>query len=69
MGVCTCPAGQVRCASGCVNPTSDNNNCGSCGHTCPVCTTCVGGMCFNSPSGTPCPTGTCDGNGMCVFHG
>jgi hypothetical protein len=38
-GVCSppvpgCPDGQISCSSGCIDPSSDPNNCGGCGYNC-----------------------------------
>ena len=37
--------GGVCCASGCVNPSSDPQNCGACGYVCPGGASCLGGYC------------------------
>jgi hypothetical protein len=50
-----CPAGQIVCSSGCVDPMTDNNNCMTCGTTCVRGQSCVSGVC-QCPSGqTVCP--------------
>jgi hypothetical protein len=40
-----CPAGQIVCTAGCVDPMTDPNNCQTCGTTCPQGQSCVGGSC------------------------
>lgn len=67
-----CPNG-ICCNGICVDTQTDPTNCGGCGQSCDdgnPCTDdfCVNGTCFSVPSssGTPCPTGECDGNGNCV---
>lgn len=62
-GIC-CFRGEQVCPPGvCVDVTSDPNNCGRCGHACPVCINgrcCVGAGQHCAPSGTPCCEGACD---------
>jgi hypothetical protein len=38
----TCPASRTLCSGKCVDLLTDNNNCGSCGYTCPTGTRCEG---------------------------
>lgn len=58
-----CADGLIRCADGCIDPTSDQSNCGMCENTCPAGTrgaaACEAGTCT-----LVCPTGfaTCDGD-------
>jgi len=52
-----CSTGLTRCPpAGCVDLSSDNNNCGSCGRICSGGTTCQGGSCA-------CPSGQTDCGG------
>ncbi|MGK5086611.1 hypothetical protein WDW86_03565 [Bdellovibrionota bacterium FG-2] len=69
-GVCKnfCAAGQILCGATCVDPTSDDANCGSCGKVCPSIVN-GSGACINSVCGVKqCNSGyaNCDmypGNG------
>jgi hypothetical protein len=40
-----CMNGRIGCNGTCVDATTDNNNCGTCGTVCPAGTTCTGGQC------------------------
>jgi hypothetical protein len=40
-----CPAGYSQCGTQCVDTTRDRNNCGGCGHVCPVGKDCSNGQC------------------------
>jgi hypothetical protein len=42
-GQCVCPPGTTFCFGGCVDLSTDNNNCGTCGNFCQD----VGGICQN----------------------
>jgi hypothetical protein len=57
MIVCTA-TGKLWCSGTCVDQKTDNNNCGSCGTTCPTGKSCSGGICS-------CPTGYYYINGAC----
>jgi hypothetical protein len=69
MGTCTtsCSATQVNCSGTCVNPLTDNNNCGPltmgtgvCGRVCPGGQSCQGGACTTTCSlGQTVCSGTC----------
>jgi hypothetical protein len=50
-GVCTCPIEQPDvCEQGCVDLTSDDDNCGTCGHSCEPGATCRVGVCGPRPT-------------------
>jgi hypothetical protein len=49
-GTCSCSSGYTPCGTSCVNVNTDNNNCGTCNHVCPV---------SASPSSATTCTGTC----------
>ena len=44
--------GQTMCSDGCKDLSSDDNNCGSCGHTCGAGTTCQSGSCVCKTEGS-----------------
>ena len=57
-GSCQCPTGQTMCDSpqglpACVDITTDSNNCGACGNTCPG-GTCTSGSCCTGCTGECC---------------
>jgi hypothetical protein len=61
-GTTCCPQGEIACYTGsdpvtCVDPSTDPNNCGSCGNSCAP-QSCCAGVC--------CEGGTCCWNGVCV---
>jgi hypothetical protein len=69
MGTCTtsCSSSQVNCSGTCVNPLTDNNNCGPlamgtgvCGRVCPGGQSCQNGACT-----TTCSTGQTNCSGTC----
>jgi len=68
--LCTCPSGKTRCGGICVDPSTDNNNCGGCGNSCATGATCAGGSCATLVcNGTACQGGTaCCSNGACPFQ-
>jgi hypothetical protein len=56
---CACPAGETLC-HGCVDESTDPNNCGACFNVCPAGDTCQAGVCTPPPpillaSGQPFP--------------
>ena len=61
----TCSGALTACPSvdpaACVDATSDNNNCGSCGNVCPAGLTCANSSC--------CPASQTLCNGVCVTEG
>ncbi|HRI63216.1 MAG TPA: hypothetical protein PK156_03235 [Polyangium sp.] len=74
-GGATCGAGMLCCQmpAGCVDPTTDVNNCGACGRACPSGFICTG----TAPATALChcdadadcnggSMGTCMGNGQCM---
>jgi phospholipase C len=40
-----CPAPSIPCGAGCIDPTADNSNCGSCGNPCGANEQCLNGQC------------------------
>jgi hypothetical protein len=54
-----CPEGQTECAGGCVDLSTDPDNCGRCGNLCSQGDTCVNGSCQSG--------GQCQGHGDCDF--
>jgi len=65
-----CANGEACCSDACVNLSSDNNNCGACGHVCPAGSTCQNGECVNPSCGcdvnTPCNQAIpCGGSDSC----
>jgi hypothetical protein len=70
-----CKGGTAKCGKQCVNTTSDEENCGTCGHACGARTTCCSGACVDTAvdenncgeCGNECePDGSCQG-GECVL--
>jgi hypothetical protein len=54
-----CPAGTTDCNRACTSTQVDAQNCGMCGHACPVGEQCTRGVCG-------CPPGQSRCGGMCV---
>ena len=54
-----CGTGLTVCGTGCVDTTTNNANCGTCGNACESPRTCGSGKCN-------CPSGYTDCNGQCV---
>src|SRR5262249_11899154 len=50
-----CPGGTTVCNGLCVDTTSDENNCGTCGHVC-VAQSCVASMCETTVTQVPVPS-------------
>lgn len=57
----TCASPRVMCSSGCVDPRTDANNCGSCGNRCDS-GTCAGGACMAIMPGCTAPRTLCSGS-------
>jgi hypothetical protein len=61
-GSVACHAGQTCCSGTCIDLTSDDTNCGSCGHICLSGEHCQNGSCNGCPSGQM----QCPGVAMCI---
>ncbi|MBI5515737.1 MAG: VCBS repeat-containing protein [Deltaproteobacteria bacterium] len=80
LGSCTCRAGQRSCDGACSDPMTDANNCGTCGHVCPVPPSRGAGICFEGrciitcdegygPCGTTCTVGCACPSGQTLCGG
>ncbi len=58
-GALCCQAGTAACASGCINPQTDNAHCGACGNACPAGQQCAGGRCNSATSCGLCVIASC----------
>ena len=61
-----CKTGLVPCGTTCVDPGSDNANCGGCGNVCTEPARCIIGECVVSEGGGGCRTGLTGCGGVCV---
>ncbi len=59
IGNTACASGLTICGTGCVDTTTNNANCGTCGNACASPRTCGASAC-------QCPSGYTDCNGQCV---
>jgi hypothetical protein len=55
-----CAPGQLQCGAGCVDPSTDGNNCGTCGHACGADGVCTGGSCSCLNGTSSCSDGCVD---------
>jgi hypothetical protein len=58
IGSTACSGSLKLCGTGCVDTTTDADNCNTCGNVCPAERTCAGGKCVCPSSYTDC-SGTC----------
>ncbi|MCK6513039.1 hypothetical protein L6R29_24175 [Myxococcota bacterium] len=70
---CTCPSGQTRCGSICVDLQTNNDHCGACGQKCGIGTGCKAGSCKPvvpppCASNADCAAGQVCSNGQCQPH-
>lgn len=61
----TCSMGEIDCAGTCVDPLTDESNCGACGTVCDAGESCNAGVCEMGPPVCSEPTET-DCSGTCV---
>ena len=54
-----CKPGTLPCGTGCIDPTSDRRNCGSCGNICGAQQDCLASECLCRPGTERCSDGTC----------
>ncbi|MCC6337061.1 MAG: hypothetical protein IT380_24095 [Myxococcales bacterium] len=60
-GTCVCASGRLTCTGACVDPLTNEENCGGCGAPCGADTTCVQGACLPDD----CPQEDCDPLSVC----
>lgn len=60
----TCPTGYTFCNGFCFDLNADQNNCGQCGSTCSVGSSCSSGLCVED--GPTCSMGQVDCGGTCI---
>ena len=58
--------GMIECGETCVDNSTDEGNCGSCGNSCQYGEICYNGNCYVICEGCGCPPGLIDCGGTCV---
>ncbi len=61
LGACGCAADHLSCSGQCVDPTTDDLNCGGCARACPAGQSCGGGTCIDRN----CANQACDPTQVC----
>ena len=71
---CGCPPPQLKCGGVCVDPRTDSQNCGRCGHVCISPSSCQAGHCVQKCAegetkcgDTCCPKGKICSEGTCCY--